>query len=97
ADEIVGAAVAQEVGNRRVKVGAPINDQHVVDQIIDVHQKGIIRIAGAVGIVALDSLIAVGGGRADKCRGLRQQLGVGRSAVGRAAGQIKRHTTVFCN
>ncbi len=55
--EVVGPGVAQEVGDGRVQVPAVEDEEHVINQVRDIHQLFVGGIARAVGVVALHKLI----------------------------------------
>ena len=61
---VVWRSIADEVRDGRVEVAAVVNHEHVVDEIIDIHEHFVSGIARAVGVVALDLLIRGVGGKA---------------------------------
>ena len=53
-EEVVGREVAKEGGNGRVKIAAPEDHEHVVDQIVDIDEVFVGGIGGAVGVESLN-------------------------------------------
>ena len=56
-EPVVRALVAHEVGDRRVEVAAPVDDEHHVDQVDGVDEHGVGGVWGAVRVVAEQALV----------------------------------------